>query len=337
MVLKVAIIGAGVNGLSCAIVIQEKFPAADLTIFADKYSPETTSDGAAGLWLPFSLGDTPTPEIYEYSKLTWKYLEKLWKSPLAGKFGVSLVPCIQTSNRTLSAPALSDIVYGFETLDTKELSSFDNPAWKTGFRFSTFTVETSKLLPYYLNKFKSNNGTVVARKLTNLGEIASYFQVIINCSGLGAYHLENGQLVHPICGHVIRVKAPWIKTVLLDESDHGCYIIPSQDTIVLGGTHNKDQRDISPRSNDTKFIPDDCIAMCPSLQNAEIVGDMVGLRPGRHCLRVEREDVTINNKKISILHNYGHGGSGLTLFYGCALRVADLLETVAAERLVSKL
>ena len=60
MVLKVAIIGAGVNGLSCAIVIQEKFPAADLTIFADKYSPETTSDGAAGLLIPFSHADAST-------------------------------------------------------------------------------------------------------------------------------------------------------------------------------------------------------------------------------------------------------------------------------------
>lgn len=129
---------------------------------------------------------------------------------------------------------------------------------RTGFRFSTFTVETSKLLPYYLNKFKSNNGTVVARKLTNLGEIASYFQVIINCSGLGAYHLENGQLVHPICGHVIRVsftpifklyssligfgywqvKAPWIKTVLLDESDHGCYIIPRYSILSLATFEN---------------------------------------------------------------------------------------------------
>ena len=58
------------------------------------------------------------------------------------------MPCIQTSNRTLSAPVLSDIVYGFETLDTKELSSFDNPAWKYGgmiiiFQHFHFVKETA--------------------------------------------------------------------------------------------------------------------------------------------------------------------------------------------------
>ena len=63
MVLKVAIIGAGINGLSCANVIQERFPEISLTLFADKFSPETTSDGAAGLWWPFLLNDTPEEDI----------------------------------------------------------------------------------------------------------------------------------------------------------------------------------------------------------------------------------------------------------------------------------
>ena len=65
--------------------------------------------------------------------------------------------------------------------------------------------EGSKLLPHYLKKFRANNGIVVARKLGSLDEIASDFDVVINCSGLGAFHLENDQNVHPIRGHVLRV------------------------------------------------------------------------------------------------------------------------------------
>ena len=68
----------------------------------------------------------------EYSKLTWTYLEKLWKPLLAGKMGVSLVPCIQTFDRTPPVPVVSDIVYGFQTIDSEELSSFNKPAWKYG-------------------------------------------------------------------------------------------------------------------------------------------------------------------------------------------------------------
>lgn len=44
---------------------------------------------------------------------------------------------------------------------------------------------------------------------------------------------------------------------------------------------------------------------------------------------------TENGKKLEIIHNYGHGGSGITLAYGCAIEVADLAESVM--KLKSKL
>ena len=55
MVVKIAIIGAGVVGLSCATVIQERFPHSPVTIIADKFSPETTSDGAGKMLCIFYL------------------------------------------------------------------------------------------------------------------------------------------------------------------------------------------------------------------------------------------------------------------------------------------
>ncbi len=51
MVVKVAVIGAGVIGLSAATVLQERFPHLPITIFADKFSPGTTSDGAGGFFI----------------------------------------------------------------------------------------------------------------------------------------------------------------------------------------------------------------------------------------------------------------------------------------------
>ena len=38
--------------------------------------------------------------------------------------------------------------------------------------------------------------------------------------------------------------------------------------------------------------------------------DWVGLRPGRASVRLERELVG----GLNIVHNYGHGGSGITTF-----------------------
>lgn len=57
--MKVAVIGAGVIGLSTALRILQKFPDVEMTIFADKFTPDTTGDGAAGFWEPSKIGDTP--------------------------------------------------------------------------------------------------------------------------------------------------------------------------------------------------------------------------------------------------------------------------------------
>lgn len=55
--MRVAIIGAGVIGLSTALCIHEQYhslvPSLEMEVYADRYTPHTTSDGAAGLWQPY--------------------------------------------------------------------------------------------------------------------------------------------------------------------------------------------------------------------------------------------------------------------------------------------
>jgi len=56
---SIAVVGAGVIGLSSAVTILERDPSLKVTLIADSFSPNTTSDGAAGLILPFGMGNTP--------------------------------------------------------------------------------------------------------------------------------------------------------------------------------------------------------------------------------------------------------------------------------------
>lgn len=51
---KVLVIGAGVCGLTSAVQIAE-FYANDVqvTLVSEKFSPDTTGDGSAGLWSPY--------------------------------------------------------------------------------------------------------------------------------------------------------------------------------------------------------------------------------------------------------------------------------------------
>ena len=62
----------------------------------------------------------------------------------------------------------------------------------------------------------------------------------------------------------------------------------------------------------------------PTLKRAKIVDQWVGLRPFRMGgVRLEYE---YYKGKVHVIHNYGHGGSGVTLSWGCAKEVANIAK-----------
>ena len=52
---KVAVLGAGVVGLSTAVSIQQRLPTVQLTVIADRFDGDTTSPIASGLFIPATL------------------------------------------------------------------------------------------------------------------------------------------------------------------------------------------------------------------------------------------------------------------------------------------
>ena len=63
-----------------------------------------------------------------------------------------------------------------------------------------------------------------------------------------------------------------------------------------------------------------CIAVRPELRAAKVLKHRVGLRPVRPTVRLEAEQAD----GVTIVHNYGHGGAGVTLSWGCAHDAAEL-------------
>lgn len=63
-------------------------------------------------------------------------------------------------------------------------------------------------------------------------------------------------------------------------------------TIILGGTHQADDYNRKVSAGDSKFIYEGCVKLNASIKRAEIVKEMVGLRPGRSQVRLERDTFT---------------------------------------------
>jgi D-amino-acid oxidase len=159
---------------------------------------------------------------------------------------------------------------------------------------------------------------------------------------LGASELANDDM-YPLRGALIRVRndgktMPRITQahcVAHDESSSEqdlIFIVPrGHDWLVLGGLTEPGKWDLDIGLHNYEPIRkmyERCAEFLPVLKNAEIDTAepvRVGLRPvRRQNVRLEREPGT------RIVHNYGHGGSGVTLSWGCALEVVDTIERLLA-------
>ncbi|KAH8238974.1 hypothetical protein KR038_011044 [Drosophila bunnanda] len=338
---NIAVIGAGVNGIASAIKILEHHltegQPISVTIISEDFTPNTTGDGSAGLWGPYLLGGTPQSKVYKWSQSMHQFLENIWLSEDAGEAGVCLLPCVRLSTSTVDSVEdfWRNIVYGAMDLTADQLAVYNvgrSVKFTSGLSFITYTSEPVKLLPYLMKRFLRNGGKIVRRKIEDLDAFIadSGYDVIVNCSGLGSRKLLKDEQMYSVRGQVSRVKANWIFSAVLDESDDGNYIIPNTESVVLGGTHQEGDNNTQVCERDRQFIVSGCRRFIPGLEQTESLFDWVGLRPGRGELRLEAER---RGQKL-LIHNYGHGGSGVTLCWGCA---DDVLDLLLAANITSKL
>lgn len=194
-----------------------------------------------------------------------------------------------------------------------------------GHTCNTLVIDQKYYLLYLMNKLKSFGVKFVQRRLNSIKELYhDDYSIIVNCSGLGSVVIANDDTMYPVRGQVVRIIAPWLQSVWHFGTS---YIIPQIDTCVIGGTAEKGLWDTNPSFETTQTLLTNASEIFPGITTARIESVSVGLRPGRAPLRLASEVITLDDasnddvrtsKQVLVCHNYGHGGSGVTLAYGCA-------------------
>lgn len=183
-------------------------------------------------------------------------------------------------------------------------------------------------MPWATEKFLAAGGQIISRKIETFAELQGSYDIVVNCTGLEARNLCNDRKVVPIRGQVLKVQAPWIKMVYY--GDYDTYIIPGFSGVTLGGCRNFDSFDLKPNQYDFDSIKTRCEALVPSLKTAKVTDVKVGLRPHRDPVRVECEFQDSSRGIVKIVHNYGHGGYGVTTSPGTAKYATKLVRDVWA-------
>ncbi|KAL4218449.1 hypothetical protein ACF0H5_023184 [Mactra antiquata] len=333
---KIGIIGAGVIGLSSALRIIETLPEAEVEVLADKFSPFTTTDVSGGFWEPHLLGDTPEVKIKEWSNKTFDHMVHLATTDCAKYTGACYVSGYQINdciNKQL--PFWTEKVKNLRVMNEDELKQYDSTF---GFFYTTVMLEPRLYLQWLMKRVQRKGGRLKKRKVDKIEDIVDDYDIIINCCGVGAQSFINDKTVKPVRGQVMRVIAPWIKHFFISvKEDEIGYILPSANFVVCGGTEYFDDWNSDADTKDRDTIWKTCVNYEPSLSEAKFDSDAVGFRPFRPSVRLEVEKVKIKDRNKPIIHNYGHGGSGVTLHWGCAEEVANMVKRMCDKQISSKL
>ncbi len=311
--LEVLVIGGGVAGLSAAIVLAQA--GYNVRVAARELGEGTTSAVAAAFWYPYHA--YPEDQVTRLAAVSLRRFQSLMDDPTTGVLRRDALEIYPTPVR---APGWSTAAERFEPAPPELLP----PGYGFGHAFTTAVVETPVYLEWLHARLRALGVPVERRAVASLDDALRECPRVVHCAGLGARELADDRLLHPVRGQVVRVENPGLTRVWIDEHSGPAitYIVPRSRDVVLGGSSEEHREDRTPDPALTRQIIDRCAALEPRLADARILSVAVGLRPARTPLRLEAEP----REAGLVIHNYGHGGAGVTLSWGCAEAVLELLR-----------
>lgn len=330
--LPIAVIGAGVVGMSCAVRLCER--GRRVVVFAERQTPDTTSDRAGAVFSPFRIHGHP--DAATWTRAACEAFQSLADSASA-ESGVSMAPLREYFFSLQDGdPWWAAFMPGYARLRDVPRPYVD------GVRADMPRMDMRRYMPWLTGQFVGvHRGELRARRIDSLSALFDEgFIVVVNCTGVGAGALTGDACVTPYRGQILRVEnVLGLNECLIEESrgDVTTYVFPFDDYVVLGGTFECGE---TIEQTDAAAIAA-IISRCQQLLRACGVDDverlaerpiaaLAGIRPCRvvgdiyEAVRLEREECPGGR---CIVHNYGHGRAGVSLSWGCADAVVRLIES----------
>ncbi|MEJ1200032.1 MULTISPECIES: FAD-dependent oxidoreductase [unclassified Streptomyces] len=307
---EVVVVGGGVVGLTTAVVLAER--GRRVRLWTREPVERTTSAVAGALWWPYRI--EPVALVRAWALRSLDVYEEL--AARSEESGVRMVEGVlgETGLDEVDTWAAARLP-GLRVATAEEYGG-------SGLWARLPLIDMSTHVSWLRKRLVSAGGVVEIRAVSDLAEAEA--PVVVNCTGLGARELVPDASVRPVRGQLVVVENPGIRVWMVSTdpvSGEMAYFFPQPGRLVLGGTAEEDAWSAEPDPAVAEAIVRRCAALRPEIAGARVLGHLVGLRPARDAVRLERERLPDGRP---LVHNYGHGGAGVTVAWGCAREAAEL-------------
>lgn len=315
---QIVVIGAGVSGLTSAICLAEAgWP---VRVWAAAMPQQTTSAVAGAVWVP------PRPAERATTTLNWteRSLQVFRELADDAGSGVRMAPALAVgeSTATEAMSSAAKLIPDLRPADVADLPE----GFGLGFRATVPMIDMPHYLGYLTRRLAAAGCDIEERAVRSLAEAADTAPIVINCAGVAAGALTGDNTVRPLFGQHVVLTNPGLQELFLEINagpEWTCYF-PHPQRVVCGGISISDRWDTAADPELSERILARCRRVQPRLGDAEVIETITGLRPDRPSVRLEAEPLG----RARCIHNYGHGGNGVTLSWGCAGDVVRLVEGV---------
>jgi D-amino-acid oxidase len=311
-------------------------------IFAKDTGQHTTSSVAAAVWFPYHV--EPAERVIPLALETYQVLLDLTRVRESGVSMIESRQFLRTGEIEIPDWAIplgasvisSEVENGMagqaatwtgspkgERTGSEQIKSLE--LFESGFSLRTPLTDTTIYLDYLAARFRKAGGEIHAKvRFEKLEEVDRKFDLVINCAGIGARELVQDADLEPHRGQVAIVpKIEGLTAAIVCDDEPLMYAIPRANDCVFGGT-NEVSDNLAAEPATTSRIVTECSRVL-NIDKPRVLAERVGLRPFRKSgVRIERGQ--LRDGRI-VIHNYGHGGAGFTLSWGCAKEVCELADS----------
>ena len=358
---RICIIGGGISGITSALSLQllgyQTIIYAEQVVSEDApEDPKFASLYPAASVIPHAVRSTKTNRIFPLSQ---GIFEALYQGGMPGMQKHRHYELFEEEKEDPSyAPFMKN--YKRVNMETEGIPKREKAEYIDGWAFDCLFTEWPVYISQLYDRYRKFGGKIIRKKIAADGISDLPGEVIVNCSGIWSAELfEDPESLLVSKGHLIHIKdAPLLNTSSGDIPSYNytagseryadprgnavdVYFYPRSNGWILGGSRingyvDKYGRWQGPEYTGKTMLIDGLEIPKPIFElNRDIIQQTYGLELKnftdmktkigyRYVRSEERPGLRLESSQAygkTIIHNYGHGGAGVTLSWGCELSV----------------